>query len=59
MNKQTTQEFATLKERLFKAEQKLSEFSDMLHEESQSNISDLDEMVVDLQYENIINELEV
>lgn len=59
MDKQTIQEIATLKERLFNAEKKLSDFSDILHAESQNDINDLDEMVVDMAYDNILNELEV
>ena len=57
MDKQTIQEIATLKERLFNAEKKLSDFSDILHSESQTDIIDLEELVVDMQYDEIIEEV--
>lgn len=59
MDKQTIQEIITLKERLFNAEKKLSDFADILHAESQQDITDLDAMVVDMAYDNLLNELEV
>lgn len=57
MDKQTIQEIATLKERLFNAEKKLSDFSDILHAESHTDIIDLEELVVDMQYDEIIEEV--
>lgn len=57
MDKQTIQEIATLKERLFNAEKKLSDFADILHAQSQTDITDLEELVVDMQYDEIIEEV--
>lgn len=59
MDKATRKEISALKERMNFAEKKLNDFADILHAESQQDITDLDAMVVDMAYDNILNELEV
>lgn len=58
MDKQTREEIYVLKERLNFAEKKLSDFADILHAQSQTDITDLEELVVDMQYDKIIDGLE-
>ena len=58
MDKQTREEIYVLKERLNFAEKKSSDFADILHAQSQTDITDLEELVVDMQYDKIIDGLE-
>ena len=53
------QELATLSERIFNAERKMNDYSGMLHTDSSSQITDLQELVIDQEYNYILNDLEV